>query len=336
MRMPHHCITDHLGHGAPLASTHSIDGRRAGRSTSYHLLLTHLAQRSSAAYRLGRWWRDSCANLLVALSVAGAGWAGWAGCAETPGEYTQFDLQLQPHAGGAAATAPFTTASGWTVELHSARAALGPLYLYGAEDISPIAAIWRQTLAELSPVRTAHAHVSVDTRPIVGEALVQGALDAAAASGSDMGTHTAIAGSCATAELGLYPAGSIAVATPGDATLLDALDGAIIALTGVAARTSPGDGSTQTVPFSARLMPDDLPTSITKISADFEMSADTNRIAFRVDMKAWLDAVDFSTAASADRADAEGYRAFEIGSPAWLAFRHGVQSARSYEVQAEE
>ncbi len=225
-------------------------------------------------------------SMLGAITLAFAAAAGCGGL--TAGDLITYEVAA---ASTTATASPerFPSATAWTIELDTALVLVGPVYLYGGGQR---AESWGLP-AWLGP-RVAYAHpadATFDRGPVLGDVLDQFVVDLLDPSPTSLGIVPGVAGTTATMELHLHPAGFTALGSP--VAELEPLGGATFLLEG---RASRGD---VTVPFSARgdLVGQPAQRVVESVEVGVELSDrgdSPGRLIIQIRVDEWFRFVDFA------------------------------------------
>jgi len=245
--------------------------------------------------------------------------------AETAGKAIRFDTAAQGAIDQGQPVAAFVTTKGWTVELESAYAVLGPVYYYGGAPMARVHPLWRLVGGVAHACAT---HAQFDYGTVLGEVLEQYVVDLLATNPTSTGEVPGEAGTCQSVELHVHPPGDQQLPAGSPAAAFDRLGGASILLEGLATK----DGSQ--VLFRAALdVPDEGTMRIVQnIAASVELndaSEQPGRLVLQVLVDAWLDQVDF---ASLGESDTDGRLLFSEGTQARTALLQAVRNRYSYRV----
>ena len=211
-------------------------------------------------------------------------WMTMAGCVrQTGGEQVTFSATLVNEASWE--DGAWTDSEGWTVQLDTATACLGPVYLWSEEptlDVEGWGALWSPLIS------TAHAAADhFEAGFLRGQVTEQAPIDLIADQTAVLGEGVGLAGTVRSAELWLEP--------PGDGCPYSTT----IALSGTAQRDK------TTVPFAAALTFDDdwIDTStgdnperlrrMRGLLTDLTL-ADGGSLSVAIDPTIWLDGADFA------------------------------------------
>lgn len=255
------------------------------------------------------------APLLARIAVLGIALMAIACGGSTEGRTIQIELAFE---GSPAARAPFTTGTGWEVELSAARVALGPIYLFAPEG----SARARSGLL----VSTAHAHGGVDVltgRRVRAELLEPVMVDA-------------LAERAAPAAMLIAEAGPIDAAMLEISRVRDLPEGEARALyvAGTARRAGDG-GEDEVIAFEGVLALGDPALErrieITREAIDLEAKP---RLTLRVQPEIWLDGARFERLAAAAPNDPDAPRPITAGDQVGRALRIGARSPDAYALSA--
>jgi len=204
---------------------------------------------------------------------------------------------------------------GWRVALDSAHVSVGPVRFFEGRVLlssraTPRFFDWYSLIGG-----TAHAHpghyVPGDA---LGELLETHTVDLLGGV-SVLGTASAVTGEYGSLELTL--------ATPGDAQ--GALQGHAVRVVGTA--TNPDGGQ---VRFDVNA---DLPKPVAGVRFEKSLGTEAGRVRITVDLRKWLERIDFATATDPD---ADGVYTFPADSQARNALLRGVEDTTAYVVTWEE
>lgn len=244
---------------------------------------------------------------------------------ETAGEAVRFATAAQGILSDGQPVGEFETAAGFTVELDTARVALGPIYFYGGEPMASAAPVF-ESLGGVA--RACPTHSQYDYGAVLGEVIEQYAVDLLAAEPTPTGEIDGEAGTCHSTEIHIHPPGDQQLPAGSPAADIEELEGASLLLEGMASK----DG--QSVPFRAALdIPDEGTMRVVQnIEADIEiedLSVRPGAAVVQVLVDAWLDQVDF---ASLTETDANGRFLFSEGTQAKSALLQAVRNRYSYQL----
>ena len=205
-------------------------------------------------------------NHILHLVVASLTVGALCGCGDDSGpRRTTFPVDVV-----ASTATGLTNDFGYTVDIQQARMRLGPITCYSGEPLfTQSEPTWRRWLAKLWPVGTAHAHpCHYQEGQALAELTCSHEVDLLASS-TRLGTASGVTGSYRSVRVDLSKAsGNPTVTIQGKATK-----------------------SNSSISFSASLSPD---TAVKGVALNAEVDGRPGTLALRVDLKSWVDHVDFS------------------------------------------
>jgi len=239
---------------------------------------------------------------------------------ETAGESIEFDTGVTGASSTGGSVTRFVNARDWSVELTSAKVAIGPAYFYSSAP----QATW---VDKLLGVRVAHAcpaHAQYDRGTVLGEILQQYVIDLTSGEVTSTGISAGEAGVCQMFEVHLHPPGDVPAGSPG-AEFSD-LHGSTAWIAGTATK----DG--EVIEFEGGMtVPDEGTMRIVEsIPADVNLadSADrSGRAIVEVYLDQWLANVDFASLPESSNGAA---RVFDPDSQAYSAWLTGIRSRYAY------
>jgi hypothetical protein len=218
---------------------------------------------------------------IFALALAGCGELG----SGTGGRAITFEMAVEP-AHDMATDATFITATGWTVELHEAVVAIGPVYLFENEPWFASAGGWRDLV-----VPTAWAHpgdAQFKGGEVRGEYLEQVAFDLTTGHAVALGEARGIAGEVGSATVILDPPRATTFGNPAS---VEALRGYHAYVVGTATR------GRQTVEFEGGLAignAEAIERKVEGVAVDSVLD-DGGTLVLGVQPRVWFDQARFET-----------------------------------------
>lgn len=260
-------------------------------------------------------------RLGLSAAAAAAILSGVFACTEeTAGESIEFDTGVVGASSTGGSVTTFTNSRGWTVELSTAKVAVGPVYFYSAE---PYATLFDRVLG----IRVAHAcpsHAQYDRGTVLGEVLNQYAVDLLSGEVTSTGLSAGESGTCRMFELHLHPPGDVPAGSPnGEFSSLQGFTAYIAGTASKDADVIPFEGG-MTVPDEGTMrIVESIPASV----ALRDMGETSGRAVVEVYLDQWLTNVDFS---SLPEAANDAPRTFTEDSQAYTAWLTGIRSRFSY------